>query len=119
MFPDERDHSAGTVVGSNNSALALSYPWTLLPPATRTRPSESSVAVAAPRATVIEPVGVKPGVGVGEAVGADVGVGLGLGLVEGVAVGLAIGDAVADAPEHAATTRTTTRNVATSRPVAT
>jgi hypothetical protein len=63
-----------------------------LPPAIRTRPSESRVAVWNSRTVVIEPVGLKRGGGVGEAVGVGAGVGVG----EAVGAGSGVGDAVVD-----------------------
>jgi len=72
-----------------------------------TRPSGSSVAVWVSRAVVIEPVGLKPGVGDGKAVSVGVGVGVGVasgvddaaaadgvGLSDGVALSIGLGVAV-------------------------
>ena len=64
----------------------------LTPPAMRTRPSESKVAVWNSRAVVIEPVWLKPGVGAGSGVGLGLEAGLELELGTAVGVGAAVGD---------------------------
>jgi len=67
------------VLGSYSSAEARGLD-TSNPPAIRTRPSGSSVAVWTSREVFIEPVGLKPGVGVGETVAVGVGVGVSVGV---------------------------------------
>ncbi len=65
------------VFGSYISAEAVAFPVTGIPPAMRTRPSASSVAVWQERSVVIGPIGAAGIVGPGVAESAAVGVGEG------------------------------------------
>src|ERR1035437_1332708 len=101
------------VLGSYRSAVANAVPTASRPPAIRTWPPMSSVAVGAIRALVIEPTELNPvaGAGAGVAVGDGVGVGswLGLALWPAVAVAAVPGDFVGEVPPQPARTTAISR----------